>query len=263
VTRADVLPSDRRRQVAVTVCEVLCLLGTLVGVGVFGGPAVQEAADGALAADATLLAPASPAFAIWTPVYLGLAAYTVWQWLPDQATDPRHRAIGWLAAGSMLLNAAWLLVIRAGLLWASVVVIGALVAILGLLVSRLTSTPSYGVAESILVDGTFGLYLGWVAVATCADVAATLVDAGADLGDAGNALAAVVVLAVAAGVGWWLSIRLDGRWAVAGAMAWGLAWIAWGRLVGEPASALVGLAAGAAAVVVLGRAARAHTRLAA
>ena len=32
-----------------------------------------------------------------------------------------------------------------------------------------------GVPERVVVDGTFGLYLGWVAVATCANVTAALV----------------------------------------------------------------------------------------
>lgn len=262
VSREPALPSDRRRQVGVTVAEVLCVLGTLVGVGALGGTPVQEAAGGALSADATLLAPAGPAFAIWTPVYVGLAAYTVWQWLPEQATDRRHRAVGWLAAASMLLNALWLLVVQAGWLWLSVAVIAALAATLGVLVLRLQANPSYGVAESVVTDGTFGLYLGWVAVATCANVTAALVAAGADLGDVGDALAAVAVLAVAAALGWFLAARLGGRWAVAAAMAWGLAWIGWGRLVGEPSAALVGLAALAAAVVVLAGATRQHSRLA-
>ena len=54
------------------------------------------------------------------------------------------------------------------------------------------------------------------------------------------------MLAVAAGVGVLLARRLGGRWAVAVAMAWGLLWIAWGRLAGEPRSVVVALAAVAA-----------------
>ncbi len=247
----------------VTVAQVLSVLGTLVGVGLFGGTPVQDAAGGALAADATLVAPAGPAFAIWTPVYLGLLGYTVWQWLPEQATDRRHRAVGWLAAASMLLNALWLLVVQAGWLWVSVPVIAALARTLGLLVARLEANPSYGVAESVLTDGTFGLYLGWVSVATVANVTAALVDSGVDLGDVGNRLAAVAVLAVAAALGWVYAARLGGRWAVTTAMAWGLAWIGWGRLAGEPSAVLVGLAALAAAAVVVAATVRKHSRLAA
>ncbi|HYN66039.1 MAG TPA: tryptophan-rich sensory protein [Ornithinibacter sp.] len=258
LTTTAALPSDRLRQVAVTVAQVCCVIGTLVGVGVIG-TRVAESSGGALAADATLIAPAGPAFAIWTPIYLGLAAFTVFQWLPTQTAEPRHRAIGWLAAVSMLLNAAWLLVTQQGWIWASVVVMAALVATLGVLVQRLEEHRSYGHGETVLVDGTFGLYLGWVAVAACANVTAALVAGGVDPGGYAAQLAAVVVIAVAAGVGVVLARRLGGRWAVAVAMAWGLLWIAWGRLAAEPRSVVVALAAVAAAVVVLGAAAREHS----
>jgi hypothetical protein len=260
VSRPTVQPSDRVRQVAVTLAELFCVVGTLVGLGVLG-TRVEESSGGALAADATLLAPAGPAFAIWTPIYLGLAAYTVWQWLPEQATDRRHRAIGWLAAASMVLNAAWLLVTQQGWIWVSVVVMAALVATLGLLVQRLEDIRSYGTGESVLVDGTFGLYLGWVAVAACANVTAALVDSGVDPGGYAAGLAAVAVIAVATWIGWVLAERLGGRWAVACAMAWGLGWISWGRAVGEPRSLLVGLAALVGALVVISAAARVHARL--
>ena len=258
LTRSDVEPADRARQAAVTVAELFCVVGTLVGVGVIG-TRVAESSGGALAADATLIAPAGPAFAIWTPIYLGLAAFTVFQWLPTQATEPRHRAIGWLAAASMVLNAAWLLVTQQDWIWASVVVMAALVVTLGVLVRRLEEHRSYGHGETVLVDGTFGLYLGWVAVAACANVTAALVASGVDPGGLVAQLAAVVVVAVAAAVGVLLARRLGGRWAVAGAMAWGLLWIAWGRLAAEPRSVVVALAAVVAAGVVLVAAARQHS----
>ncbi|WP_299446330.1 tryptophan-rich sensory protein [uncultured Phycicoccus sp.] len=258
--RVDVQRSDRIRQVGVTLAEVFCVVGTLVGVGVLG-TRVEESAGGALAADATLIAPAGPAFSIWTPIYLGLAAYTVWQWLPGQATDARHRAVGWLVAASMVLNAGWLLVTQQGWLWASVLVILALAATLGLLVSRLQQHPSYGTAETVIVDGTFGLYLGWVAVATCANITATLAESGVDPGSPTVEILAVVVLAVAAGLGVLFARRLGGRWAVAFAMAWGLGWIAVGRVADAPESLVVAAAAVVAAVVVLSAAAKAHARL--
>lgn len=254
-TRSTLQPSDRLRQVAVTVAEVFCVVGTLVGVGVIG-TRVEESSGGALAADATLLAPAGPAFSIWTPIYLGLLGYTVWQWLPQQTAEPRHRAIGWLVAASMVLNASWLLVTQQGWLWASVVVILALALCLGLLVRRLQEHPSYGHGETVLVDGTFGLYLGWVTVATCANVTTTLIESGVDPGGLVAEVLAVVVLAVAAGLGALFARRLGGRWAVAVAMAWGLGWIAFGRVADEPRSLLVGLAAVVAALVVLSAAAR-------
>jgi hypothetical protein len=86
------------------------------------------------------------------------------------------------------------------------------------------------------------------------------VDSGVDLGGTANQAAAVVVLAVAAGLGIVFARRLGGRWSVAAAMAWGLAWIAVGRLGDEPSSVVTGIAAVVAAVVVVVAAGRWHTR---
>lgn len=248
VTRAD-----RVRQVGVTVSEVACVLGTLVGVGVLGTPVAQTGQQ-ELAADATLLAPAGPAFSIWSVVYLGLFAYTVWQWLPGQASRQRHRAIGWWVAASMLLNAGWLLVVQQGWIWVSVAVIIALALVLKTLVGRLTTVAPAGAADRVVTDGTFGLYLGWVAVATCANITAALVGSGVEPGPTGAAAAAVAVLAVVAVLGVLYARWFGARVAVAAAMAWGLAWIVVGRLGDDGATASVptAVAAGLAALVVLG-----------
>lgn len=262
-TTARPTSTDRIRQVAVTLAEVFCVFGTLVGVGVLG-TSVASTSGGALSAQATLIAPAGPAFSIWGVVYLGLLAYTVWQWLPRNAATERSRATGWLAAVSMVLNAGWLLVTQQGWIWASVVVILALVLTLGLLVRRLTTLVSTSIAERVVVDGTFGLYLGWVTVATCANVTAALVASHVDPGRTVGAALAVVVLAVAAALGMVFAVRLGGRWSVAVAMAWGLAWIAAGRLgATDLHSTPTAVAAIVAALVVLAAATRTHRTLAA
>lgn len=243
--------NDRVRQVVVSVSAVLMLLGTLMGIGVIG-TRVAESSGGSLSASATLLAPAGSAFSIWSVIYVGLFAYVVWQWLPANTTSDRARSIGWLAALSMILNGAWLLVTQVGWLWGSVAVIVVLVLALGVLVHRLgTHRPAGGVVERIVVDGTFGLYLGWVTVATVANIAATLADSGVrpELGVA--EVLAVVVLAVAAAIGVMLARALGGRVAIAAALAWGLAWIAAGRLADEPESTTTGISAAIAALVVV------------
>jgi hypothetical protein len=222
-----------------------------VGAGVLGGPPVAQAAGGALSADATLIAPAGSAFGIWSVIYLGLAIYTVWQWLPGQLHAPLHRRIGWLVAASMLLNAAWLLVVRAGWLVASVAVIVALVLVLGLLIGRRVQLRAGGVLDAVIVDGTFGLYVGWVSVATCANITAVLVAAGVTPEPGIAAAAAVVVLVVALGIGLLLIRSSRGNPAIPAAMAWGLGWIAVGRLTGEPASTITGVAAIVVAVALI------------
>lgn len=172
------VPADRIRQVAVIVSLVLALIGAAVGSGAFGGTPIQRAAAGALSAEATPIAPAVPAFSIWSVIYLGLAAYAVWQALPGKGADARQRRLGYPIAASLLLNAAWILSVRAGLLALSVVVIAILLAVLAYAFAVCVRTRGRGWIEAVLVDGVVGLYLGWVCVATAANVAAALVAVG-------------------------------------------------------------------------------------
>ncbi len=240
--------SLRVQQVLVTLAEVFCVVGTLVGVGVLG-TRVQESSGGALAADATLLAPAGPAFSIWSVIYLGLAAYTVWQWIPGPDRSDRARGTRVLASTSMVLNALWLLVTQQNWLWASVAVIVALLVVLVLLAAAVSRLARPTLVEGLVVDTTFGLYLGWVAVATCANITATLVAEGVRPAQTVATTAAVAVLVVVALVGVVVAQAFS-QWAVAAAMIWGLAWIAVGRISDEPESTATASAALAVAVAI-------------
>ena len=99
-------PNDRLRQAVVLVSAVLALVGAFIGSGAAGGTPIAEASGGALSADATPVAPAGPAFAIWSVIYAGLIAYAIWQLLPAQTRAPRHRRLGYPIALSLILNAA-------------------------------------------------------------------------------------------------------------------------------------------------------------
>ena len=133
-----------------------------------------------------VITPAGYVFAIWGVIYLGLAAYAVWQSLPAQTSNRRARAIAVPVAIGNLANLAWIL------LWHHLWIGGSLVAMLVLLVTlmvvylRLRPQPGTGLAvgevtpaERVLARGTFSVYLGWITVATVANVTITLWDAGA------------------------------------------------------------------------------------
>ena len=233
------------RRGAVTLAFLVAMAGTAVGVGAFGGDPIAEAAGGLLAADSTLLAPASSAFSIWSLIYLGLGAYTLWQWW--DARD--ERGIAAPAIASLLLNAAWILTIQAGWVWVSVPVIAVLLGVLALLFHRIMVHPARSLLERAVVDGTFGLYLGWVSVATCANIAAALKGSGF-LGAGIPEVLAVVVLTVVALIG--IALTVAGRRPIAApaAMVWGLAWIAVGRAVDAPHSPVVAIAAVTAALAI-------------
>lgn len=238
--------------------SLLAVAGAFLGSGALGGTPVDEAAGGALAADATHVAPGGPAFSIWSVIYTGLVAYAIWQVLPAQRADARQRATGWLALASLVLNAAWIGTVQADALGVGVAVIVALLVVLAVIHVRLVRSRAAGRVEAVVVDTTFGLYFGWVTIATVADVAATLAASGVDELGLGPDAWAVVVLVVAAAIGVGVAVHAarvsHARVSAAAALAWGLAWIAIARSTGEPASTPAAVAAAGAAVVVLGTA---------
>jgi hypothetical protein len=115
--------------------------------------------------------PAGYVFAIWGVIYIGLIAFAIFQALPSQRENPRLRASGWWISLGGLANIAWIF------LWhyekfpltlvAMLVLLGSLVfTYLGLGTGRSTVSK----AESWAVRVPFSIYLGWITVATIANI---------------------------------------------------------------------------------------------
>ncbi|MEV8219980.1 TspO/MBR family protein [Microbacterium sp. NPDC077391] len=244
---------DIVRQSTVIAAAVFMLIGAAVGGGAFGGESVAELQNGALSAEGSYLAPAGPAFAIWSVIYLGLAAYTIWQALPGQRDSTRQRAVGWWVAASMVLNGLWLVTARYLNLVATVIVIAALLAVLARIIVLLGRDRASGSLELTLFDGVQGLHFGWVTIATVANTAAWLTQTlPGDLAEQADAwgIGVLVVVAVIGAASAFVTRRL----APALATSWGLVWAAIGRLSGAPESTPIGVTAlvVAAAILVAG-----------
>ncbi len=242
---------DLLRQVIVLVSAIIAIVGSFIGSGAAGGTPIQDAAGGALAADATPIAPGGPAFAVWTVIYAGLIAYAIWQLLPGQRNDPRQRTLGYPIALSLLLNAAWILSVQFDLLALSVPVIAALLIVLVRTFLLTLRTRPRTAVEAVVADGTVGLYLGWVCVATAANVTAWLAAIGFRGAGIPRDAWAVAIVAVAGLVGVLLAVRGRGRLAPAASLCWGLAWVAVARLTGDLRSTPTAVAAIAAVLIVL------------
>lgn len=244
----------RTQRIAAASGAVIAVVAAAWGSGAFGGTPIAEAADGAFDADATLLAPATAAFGVWSLIYAGLLAFAAAQATPMLGTRERVRGVAWPLVGSMALNAAWITAVQAGAVVVSVGILAGIVATLSVAAVRLTRTAPGSAVEALVVDVPTGLYLGWASVATVANVAAagawllgTAPEAGTTA--ATGALAAVGLLAIA--ISRDLAVRPALAWATTATLAWGLAWIAAGRLAGAPADAVVGWAAALAAGVAV------------
>lgn len=245
--------SDLARQIVVLSAVSFMLIAAVIGAGAFGNSAVQDQQGGALNTDGSYLAPAGPAFSIWSVIYLGLIAYSIWQALPRQRTNPRQRALGWLIALTMTLNGLWLVAARFGTLFLTVVVIVLLLAALGwtFRVAVATREPRGGVLDSVLIDGVTGLHLGWVTLATVANTAAWLTTIVPPSWEQGADAIGIAVLIVVALIGLAIAWRSSWRVTPAIALAWGLSWLALERFTGEPQSGPIGATALVVAAVVL------------
>jgi hypothetical protein len=242
---------DLVRQILVISAASFMIIAALVGTGALGGTPVQELQDGALDSDATYLAPASSAFSIWSAIYLGLIAYTVWQAFPSQRADERQRALGYWIALTMVLNGVWLVVAQFLSLILTVVAIVVLLIVLAITLRKaVVSWPPRGWVDRILIDGVTGLHLGWVTLATIANLTAWLTQNGQPEWEDNAHLLGVLVLVAVAVIGVAISWATQ-RLAPALALSWGLSWLAVGRLTGQPESEPIGYTATAVAVVVL------------
>lgn len=121
--------------------------------------------------------PAGYVFAIWGLIYIGFIAFAVYQALPSQRQNPRLRKVGSLFILSCAANIAWLFFWHYNLFTLTVVIMLALLGLLLAIYLRLgigVVKPSR--AERWAVDIPFSVYLGWISVATIANVTDLLYD---------------------------------------------------------------------------------------
>ena len=164
--------SDVVRQVAVVLATVMTLtVNVLANALPINGQQTGEISD----RFPVFFVPAGYVFSIWLVIYIGLVAYTVFQVLPAQRANPRLRAIGWWYVLSGVANSAWIFLWHYNLFVWSVVVMLALLASLAVIYLRLApARRQVGRAEWWTTNLTFSVYLGWITVATVANVTAAL-----------------------------------------------------------------------------------------
>jgi hypothetical protein len=119
--------------------------------------------------------PAGYVFSIWGLIYLALIAFAVYQALPAQRDNPRLRRVGYLYALSCVANVAWLFLWHYEFFELTLVAMVALLLLLIAIYLRLGIGRSrVSNAEKWLVRVPFSIYLGWITVATIANVTSLL-----------------------------------------------------------------------------------------
>ncbi|MBC7236290.1 MAG: tryptophan-rich sensory protein [Chloroflexi bacterium] len=191
--------------------------------------------------------PAGYVFSIWGVIYLGLVGFAVYQVLPQQRDNPRLRGMSYLFALSSLANVLWLVA------WHYERFVLSVAIMLVLLVSLIAIYMRLGIGQTVvpaaerwLVRVPFSIYLGWITVATIANVTSTLEYVGWNGWGLDEQLWAVIMIAVG--------------WLIATAMAFSRRDVAYGLVIvwayvgiaaKFPAVPVVSYAAGAGALLVI------------
>jgi benzodiazapine receptor len=190
--------------------------------------------------------PAGYVFAIWGVIYLFLGAFTVWQALPRNREDATLRSLGYLPAVSGVLNAVWVVLFQYEVFVLTVPVMLALLVTLITIHLRLWGhrDAMHG-APFWVVRVPFSIYLGWITVATIANIAQTL----SALGFTGFGIEPTLIAAVVLLVGLAIASTFVYRFRD---VAYGLVivWAYVGIVVKESDTTIVAVTAGLGAAVV-------------
>lgn len=166
----------RRRSIAMQVLVLLAIVATIAVNAAANALPINNLTTGDIANrfDVYFL-PAPYVFGIWGLIYIGLVAYGIFQALPAQRDNPRLAAIDVPFLVASAANIAWIFAWhyeRFPLsLLIMLVLLGSLIAIyLRLGIGRRPAPPVEGWAVRV----PFSIYLGWITVATVANVTAVL-----------------------------------------------------------------------------------------
>ena len=142
----------------------------------------------------TIVTPAGYAFSIWSLIYVGLLAFSIYQLLPVNLA--RFRAVRSFYIFSCALNCAWLYFWHRDQIVICFVIILALAITLFLISQQLKNPES--LRDTWAAKEPFGLYFGWVTAATLVNFAVMLKFLRVDLSANASTILGVGLIALAA-----------------------------------------------------------------
>lgn len=194
-----------RKRTVWAVLNLAGFLGTVVVNGLANALPINHITTGELSdLYPNLFVPAGLTFSIWGVIYLLLAIFSVYQLVVaarSRATSVVLDRIGPLFVIASGANMAWIFAWHYRLVGISLAMMVLLLATLLILYLRLRVGVSDAPrSERYLVHLPFSVYLGWITVATIANVTALLVDAGWNRFGAGEPFWTVAVIVVATAI---------------------------------------------------------------
>lgn len=182
--------NDRLKSILVVAATIgVIVFNWLASTGVLGGVDTGAISD----KYPTRITPAGYAFAIWSLIYLGLIAFSIYQALARNLE--RFRPVRTVYILSCAANCAWLYFWHQDAILICLPVIFILLASLAYINIKLQNTESNG--EYWLAKVPFGIYFGWVSVATILNTTIALVYLNIRLSDSATNLAGAGLILIA------------------------------------------------------------------
>ncbi len=124
-----------------------------------------------------LFAPTGLTFSIWGVIYLLLGIYTVYQLLSKKINSKLSNQVNTLFIISSFINSAWIFAWHYKIIWLTVILMLVLLASL-IKIADILNKEKLNSEEKLLYKIPFGVYFGWITVATIANITGFLVDIG-------------------------------------------------------------------------------------
>jgi putative effector of murein hydrolase LrgA (UPF0299 family) len=125
-----------------------------------------------------LFAPAGLTFSIWGLIYLLLAGYVLYQFIPftkhDRKNEGLLKTINLLFIATSIANIAWILAWHYDFIGLSVLIMIALLVSL-IRIANLLRAEQMTSLEKAVITTPFSVYFGWISVATIANITVFLV----------------------------------------------------------------------------------------
>lgn len=146
----------------------------------------------------TMFTPMGYTFAIWGIIYLFLAVYVLYQLIAkDRSEEGAQSKIAFWFVLSSIANAGWLFMWHYDKIIFSVIIMGVLLFCLINILSLIFGLNRVS-GSTIGLEIPFGLYCGWITVATVANLSVMLVDLGWERLGISEFVLTIILLAVAA-----------------------------------------------------------------
>ncbi|MDQ3180902.1 MAG: tryptophan-rich sensory protein [Acidobacteriota bacterium] len=195
--------NQRSKQLLVIIATVgVILINYFAAVGYINGVTPDVISD----KYPTFITPAGYAFAIWSLIYLGLIAFSIYQVLPSNTDNPRFKNIRTLYIANCAANCFWIYLWHYDSILAALAVMFFLLATLVLINVNLRKSAS--MAETWLAQIPFSLYFGWVTVATILNFSISLVFLGMKTSESNSIILSSILIVAATVLGILIRFKL-------------------------------------------------------